>query len=74
MSSSILGGTYNEVENATSKAFCIRCPEGKYCPEGSSNDGLACPAGFYCTSGQGSGVTNACPIGTYSSQQGLISK
>ncbi|RUS80253.1 hypothetical protein EGW08_011982, partial [Elysia chlorotica] len=50
---------------------CLPCPSRKYCPQGSSTDGLDCPAGFFCTATQESGFQNACPIGTFSSNMGL---
>ena len=49
------------------------CPEGKYCPEGTSSTtdpcpagnvcAIDCPAGFYCPTG--SAVPLPCPVGSY---------
>ncbi|XP_023933458.1 uncharacterized protein LOC106181652, partial [Lingula anatina] len=66
------GGTYSLVTNLTSASLCLPCPEGKYCPAGSSTDGLDCPAGFWCHASQGTGFLNPCSIGTYSNATGLV--
>ena len=67
------GGTYLDETNATSVTLCKPCPETKYCPQGSTTDGIICPAGFYCVGDQASGFQNACPIGTYGPDQGYKS-
>ena len=60
--------------NATKKENCKPCPDRKYCPQGSTTDGIDCPAGFYCVGNQASGFQNACPIGTYGPDTGYRSK
>ena len=44
-------GTYNNKERAYSVDFCVDCPAGVECPEGSSDyptDDSTCPPGKYC--------------------------
>ena len=45
-------GTYNNKEGAYSDDFCVDCPDGIDCPEGSSDydnpDIATCPPGKYC--------------------------
>ena len=44
-------GTYNNKERAYSADFCVDCPAGVDCPEGSSDyptDDSTCPPGKYC--------------------------
>ena len=70
----VSGGFYNDKTNATSISNCLPCPARKYCPQGSTNEGLDCPAGFWCTAMQASPYQNACPIGTFGSIEGLESE
>ena len=68
-----VAGTYNPDINQTSHAVCKPCPQGYFCPQGSSSDTAnKCPAGYYCPEETGNGRSFACPIGTYSEVNGLF--
>ncbi|CUE73353.1 membrane-associated protein, putative [Bodo saltans] len=67
-------GTYSNDLQATSRASCVLCPEGYFCPSGTSSFAVnPCPPGFYCPPGTGSGFENGCPIGTYTTEYKLTS-
>ncbi|CAG9314260.1 unnamed protein product [Blepharisma stoltei] len=55
-------GTYYKKLRAISEGYCLQCPEGYYCPEGTGNP-IICPAGRICPIGSTSAT--ACPEGTY---------
>lgn len=41
-------GTYGAAAGLTSESRCTDCPEGRWCPEGSTAP-LDCPHGFFCS-------------------------
>ena len=66
-------GTYNSNTSSTALAeACKPCPAGYYCPQASPSATSQCPMGYYCPEGTGIGTRFACPLGTYSSQLGLV--
>ena len=53
---------------------CEDCPVGYYCPEGTGFEPktpVICPAGHYCPEGNPEGAPRPCPVGTFSSEEGL---
>lgn len=48
------------------------CEAGYFCPQGSTGLTNPCSAGYFCPAGTGAGTRFACPLGTYSSQLGLV--
>ena len=57
--------TYSADEGGSKLSDCGPCPEGMYCPEGSTP--LSCPVGHYCPS---SAVLIPCPKGRYRNEIG----
>lgn len=61
-------GTFTGNHSSRVEADCAACPEGSFCPPGTSTP-TVCPRGYYCPGGVGAGVP--CPIGTYGAEMGL---
>ncbi|KAJ8397174.1 hypothetical protein AAFF_G00440080 [Aldrovandia affinis] len=55
----------------TSRVACKRCSEGRFCPAGSVEPGLACARGRFCPAGTREEVS--CPKGTFTPHQGATS-
>ena len=66
-------GTYNNQRGNSTKAACVLCPAGFYCPKPGMTSGTSnsCHAGYYCNEGSTVGKPNdptigmPCPIGSY---------
>ena len=77
--------TYSNDPRRDSAAACVACPEGFYCPPGSTflgalgdpndiettpgNKPILCPAGWYCPGS----TASKCPMGSYNPSRGAIS-
>ncbi|GIQ81354.1 hypothetical protein KIPB_002301, partial [Kipferlia bialata] len=60
-----------EYQPLPGQSTCEACPERYYC-DGNEITPVVCPPGYYCPAGSVVYGDNPCPIGTFSSEEGLM--